>query len=166
MAQPDRDTTAALVRDGFAFTPAARMRAQLERAGPLSDWRPFTDSWNRLGLDQFMADQGRYRRRRHAVFSAVPGEGFVRAPHQPHYQSLDYNPLNGGIERWFEPIEGVVASGPSLRTVLTQARAQFEALAGAQRWRVEVHQFRIEARADAPGQPTPEGMHRDGVDYV
>jgi hypothetical protein len=142
------------------------MRAQLERAGPLSDWRPFTDSWNRLGLDEFMADQGRYRRRRHAVFSAVPGEGFVRAPHQPHYQSLDYNPLNGGIERWFEPIEGVVASGPSLRTVLAQARAQFEALAGAQRWRVEVHQFRIEARADAPGQPTPEGMHRDGVDYV
>jgi hypothetical protein len=31
---------------------------------------------------------------------------------------------------------------------------------------VEVHQFRIEARNDAIGQPTPEGMHRDGVDYV
>src|SRR5207244_3016881 len=25
---------------------------------------------------------------------------------------------------------------------------------------------RIEARAGAPGQPTPEGAHRDGVDYV
>jgi hypothetical protein len=34
------------------------------------------------------------------------------------------------------------------------------------RWAVEVHQFRIEARADAPGRPTPEGMHRDGVDHV
>ena len=33
-------------------------------------------------------------------------------------------------------------------------------------WRVEVHQFRIEARAGAPGEPTPEGIHRDGVDYV
>ncbi|MGH8106424.1 MAG: 2OG-Fe dioxygenase family protein, partial [Arenimonas sp.] len=35
-----------------------------------------------------------------------------------------------------------------------------------QRWKVEVHQFRIEASVDAPGLPTPEGMHRDGVDYV
>jgi len=31
---------------------------------------------------------------------------------------------------------------------------------------VEVHQFRIEARRDERGQPTPEGIHRDGVDYV
>jgi hypothetical protein len=31
---------------------------------------------------------------------------------------------------------------------------------------VEVHQFRIEARRGAEGRPTPEGMHRDGVDYV
>ena len=34
------------------------------------------------------------------------------------------------------------------------------------RWHVEVHQFRIEARSGETGQPTPEGMHRDGVDYV
>ena len=30
----------------------------------------------------------------------------------------------------------------------------------------EAHQFRIEARPDAAGQPTPEGVHRDGVDFV
>jgi hypothetical protein len=33
-------------------------------------------------------------------------------------------------------------------------------------WHVEVHQFRIEARQGEAGRPTPEGMHRDGVDYV
>jgi hypothetical protein len=31
---------------------------------------------------------------------------------------------------------------------------------------VEVHQFRIEASPDVAGQPTPEGLHRDGVDWV
>jgi hypothetical protein len=36
----------------------------------------------------------------------------------------------------------------------------------ADAWHVEVHQFRIDARAGAPGQPTPEGVHRDGVDFV
>src|SRR4030095_1416658 len=30
----------------------------------------------------------------------------------------------------------------------------------------EAHQVRIEARPDAAGLPTPEGVHRDGVDYV
>ena len=29
-----------------------------------------------------------------------------------------------------------------------------------------MHQFRILARPDAPGMPTPEGQHRDGVDWV
>jgi hypothetical protein len=29
-----------------------------------------------------------------------------------------------------------------------------------------VHQFRIEARPHEAGKPTPEGLHRDGVDYV
>ena len=33
-------------------------------------------------------------------------------------------------------------------------------------WFVEVHQFRIEARATEAGRPTPEGTHRDGVDFV
>ena len=33
-------------------------------------------------------------------------------------------------------------------------------------WRLEMHQFRIEARPGEAGQPTPEGAHRDGVDWV
>lgn len=33
-------------------------------------------------------------------------------------------------------------------------------------WHTEIHQFRIEAQGDSPGQPTPEGLHRDGVDWV
>ena len=33
-------------------------------------------------------------------------------------------------------------------------------------WKIELHQFRIEAKTGAPGRPTPEGVHRDGVDCV
>jgi hypothetical protein len=114
-----------------------------------------------------MADGGRYRRRRHAVFAAQPGSGIERQPHQPHYQALDYNPVHGGIARWFEPILPQVAGGPTIHTVLTFCRQLFETLAGGARsWRIEVHQFRIEARGHEAGRPTPEGLHRDGVDYV
>jgi hypothetical protein len=93
------------------------------------------------------------------------GRRIERAAHQPHYQSLDYNPLQGGIERWFEPI--TAGDGSSLRTILAFAHALFGSLhPDVRRWHVETHQFRIEARSDEPGQPTPEGVHRDGVDYV
>ena len=46
------------------------------------------------------------------------------------------------------------------RTVASPA-----ALAGACRWFIEAHQFRIDT-ADGIGRPTPEGAHRDGVDLV
>jgi hypothetical protein len=160
-----------LKRDGYAFLHAAEMRAMLEQAGPLADWDDFAASWDGMPLDGYMADRGRYRRRRHAVYAvdaaAAAGGKILRAPHQPHYQSLDYNPLNGGIARWFEPVASSVGEGASMLTVLGFCRDLFGGMApGVRSWHVETHQFRIEARQGEEGRPTPEGMHRDGVDYV
>src|SRR5581483_2491889 len=158
---------AATIRSsGFAFVRAPAMRRLLEAAG-LADWERFAASWDDLGMDTYMADGGRYRRRRFAAFRAT-AEGIVRKPHQPHYQSRDYNPLNGGIERWFEPVTEAVGAHPALIAVLATCRGLFDRLEAAPppAWHVEIHQFRIEARAGAAGQPTPEGMHRAGVDWV
>jgi hypothetical protein len=158
---------AAIERDGFAFVQGAAMRELLLAHGALDDWDTFAESWNHLELDTYMADGGRYRRRRHAVFAVEAAGAIVRKPHQPHYQTLDYNPLHGGIERWFEPVDAAIASGHSLRSVLGLCRTIFGTLAPVTRaWHVEVHQFRIEARSGEQGRPTPEGLHRDGVDYV
>jgi hypothetical protein len=152
---------------GYAFVHAPTMHALLTHTGDLTDWETFADSWNRLCLDTYMADHGRYRRRRHAVFTADREHGLQLQPRQPHFQSLDYNPLNGGIERWYEPIEAAIVNGPTLNTVLNYAWALFGTLApDVPAWDVEVHQFRIEAGAGQHGLPTPEGMHRDGVNYV
>src|SRR5439155_5043807 len=77
------------------------------------------------------------------------------------------NPLFGGIERWFEPVLPEIAAGPTLTTILGFCRTLFDGLAASSAgWRIETHQFRIEARAEQRGQPTPEGVHRDGVDFV
>lgn len=153
---------------GFAFVQAPAMRGVLEGGG-LSDWHGFAKSWGDLGVDAFMADGGRYRRRRFAAFRASPG-GIARKPHQPHYQSRDYNPLNGGIERWFLPVTDEIGVHPALRAILAVCHQLFERLTPAElrppSWHVETHQFRIEARTGIEGRPTPEGMHRDGVDWV
>src|SRR5580765_4431876 len=156
----------AIALDGFAFVQGAAMRAMFEQGGSLADWPTFAASWDDLGLDTYMADGGRYRKRRHGTFGARPGEPIIRMPHQPHYQSRDYNPLNGGIARWFDPVREPIAAGASMTTILGTCRTLFERLAPVRGWHVEVHQFRIEARHGVEGRPTPEGMHRDGVDYV
>ena len=153
----------ALKDKGFVLRSGADMRAWLGVAW--SDWAGFAASWNDLGLDQHMADGGRYRRRRYAVFD-VTGEAIVRAPHQPHYQAKTYNRLNGGLDRWFDPVTPEIGNHPIIQALIRElARIFADALSGQRAgWHVEMHQFRIEANADAVGRPTPEGVHRDGVD--
>jgi hypothetical protein len=161
------DIFARIDQAGFAFLHGEEMRAALLRHGTLDDWAAFAGSWNALELDTYMADGGRYRRRRHAVFAAKAGDpAILRQADQPHYQGLDYNALNGGIARWFAPITTPIAQTATLATVLHFCRALFDSLLADQTWHIELHQFRIEAHPQAEGRPTPEGMHRDGVDYV
>jgi hypothetical protein len=161
-----------LQRDGFALVRAPSMRALLQQHGfpdAPEAWESFAASWNDLGLDRFMADGGRYRKRRHATFSIQAGR-IERKPHQPHYQSRDYNPLNGGIERWFAPVAEEIGAHPALHAILAACNDLFTPLTPQDvlpsAWHVELHQFRIEARSGEAGEPTPEGLHRDGVDWV
>lgn len=161
------DLQQALQVDGFGFVDGAAMRTLLEQHHSLDDWSAFAASWHALGPDTYLASRGHHRRRRHAVFAATRDGPIQRAPHQPHYQTLQYNPLQGDIERWFEPVLPSVCESSSLRAILEFSRDFFSQLAPAvAAWHIELHQFRIEARAGEPGEPTPEGVHRDGVDYV
>jgi len=159
-------TLLALGSQGFCFLPRAQALSLLP-AQAHADWEVFARSWSGLGLDEHMADGGRYRRRRHAVFAASHARGIERLPDAPHYQALHYNRLNGGIERWFQPILPEIADSAAFGALSEFAHALFSKLAPeVDRWQVETHQFRIEGLPGQPGQPTPEGVHRDGVDYV
>jgi hypothetical protein len=153
---------------GFVAISAREFRAIVGEES-LADWATFAESWNHLETDRHMADGGRFRRRRFASFKALPGS-LTREPHGPHFQSRDYNPLNGGVDRWFEPVTGAIAAHPVSRRLVTLCLDVFTRARGENRsaepWRVEMHQFRIEPSNGAPGKPTPEGMHRDGVEWV
>ncbi|HQT72460.1 MAG: hypothetical protein B7Z59_04190 [Acidiphilium sp. 37-67-22] len=156
-----------LAAEGFAFLPGIALDRMLpaEAISPAA-WEAFASSWDAMPIDQYMADGGRYRRRRFGVFNAVPDQPIRRAVHQPHFQTREYNALNGGVERWFEPIPDTIANGDTFQALLGFTRSLFEERTGSIAWHIEAHQFRIEANPDGAGLPTPEGMHRDGVDFV
>lgn len=127
----------------------------------LDAWLP---AWDRLPPDAYLKDGGRYRRRRHGSFVASGGE-LVQVPHRAHWQPVSYNALHGGLERWFEPLEAALVADPAWSRLLLSLAAACSRRKGEQPWYIEAHQFRIDT-TDGIGRPTPEGAHRDGVDFV
>ncbi len=121
-------------------------------------------SWNDLPADEYLRDGGRYRQRRHACF-VVRADSCEQTPHRAHYQPLDYNALHGGLQRWFAPMAPATVAAPAWTTMLRALGACLREVRAGDPWYVEAHQFRIDTR-DGIGRPTPEGAHRDGVDFV
>jgi hypothetical protein len=73
--------------------------------------------------------------------------------------------LHGGIERWFEPMQAALLNDPAWQSLLLGLAQVLNGLKPVTTWFVEAHQFRIDT-TDGIGRPTPEGAHRDGVDFV
>jgi hypothetical protein len=121
-------------------------------------------SWNKLPPDRFLKDGGRYRRRRHSSF-VVDESTLTQVPHRAHYQPLAYNALHGGMHRLFEPINPEEVKQPVWSRLLLAIAQVCSQVKTPQPWYVEAHQFRIDT-IDGIGRPTPEGAHRDGVDFV
>ncbi len=121
-------------------------------------------SWHDLPPDDYLRDGGRYRQRRHACF-VVSADSCTQAPHRAHYQPLDYNALHGGLQRWFAPMAPATVDAPGWATMLRALGSCLRQVRAGAPWYVEAHQFRIDTR-DGIGRPTPEGAHRDGVDFV
>ncbi|MDB4976743.1 MAG: hypothetical protein JWN48_5084 [Myxococcaceae bacterium] len=172
MAQPSpASATESAVPDqlrehGFALlTPAEVSRDLALDLTQLDLWK---QTWAHLPRDPYLRDGGRYRARRHACFVQSIANGKVDltlVPPRAHWQPTAYNALHGGLERWFSPIEPVVSESPAWGQLLCGLGDRFAALTPTRQWFIEAHQFRIDT-AEGIGRPTPEGAHRDGVEYV
>jgi hypothetical protein len=130
----------------------------------LAELGSLASSWDDLALDNYLKDGGRYRKRRHSCF-IQDGTQLQAAPHRAHWQPLEYNALHGGMHRMFEPIAPSTSGNPAWQRLLVSIGQACSSASGQPHWYVEAHQFRIDT-AGGIGRPTPEGAHRDGVDYV
>jgi hypothetical protein len=153
----------ALADQGYARLSAAEAHLALQI--DLAALSALAGSWERLPRDAHLRDGGDYRARRHSCFIATPAQALEPVPHRPHWQPTDYNALHGGLTRWFEPIESALLASGAWRGLLASLGDFFAQLQPVPRWYVEAHQFRIDT-AKGLGRPTPEGAHRDGVDFV
>ncbi len=130
----------------------------------LADLEALGQGWNELPPDNFLKDGGHYRRRRHASF-VVKEAAIDQVPHRAHYQPVEYNALHGGMHRMFDPIKSEDVQRAVLTRLLLAIGKVCSQVMHPHPWFVEAHQFRIDT-TDGIGRPTPEGAHRDGVDFV
>ena len=158
------DAVAHLTDSGYVFLgPAATARLfDLD----LAQLNTLRDTWAHLPRDGYLRDGGKYRSRRHSCFiQSFSPPKLDLVPHRPHWQPTSYNALHGGLERWFEAIEPQTLGAPVWGKLVSGVGAVFARVRPIDRWYVEAHQFRIDTE-NGIGRPTPEGAHRDGVDFV
>jgi len=148
--------------DGFVVASAETV-AELAHV-LVDDLQTLSQYWEGLPRDPYLKDGGRYRFRRHASYE-IKKETLDLVPHRAHWQSVDYNALHGGIERWFQPIQNPLLNNPAWQSLLLGLGQILSGLKPVNTWFIEAHQFRIDT-TDGIGRPTPEGAHRDGVDFV
>ncbi|MBS0577633.1 MAG: 2OG-Fe dioxygenase family protein [Proteobacteria bacterium] len=163
MDQARRRMLASLELDGYAFAAPAEAAAALQLDLPGLD--ALTASWDALPRDAYLRDGGAYRSRRHSCFTQDAGGAPQPVAHRPHWQPTAYNALHGGLTRWFEAVDAAVRGAPAWGQLLGALGALFAQRRAVPRWYIEAHQFRIDTHSGI-GRPTPEGAHRDGVDFV
>lgn len=152
----------ALAGSGYALLRPADVATLA--ACTLDELCALAPSWERLKQDNYLKDGGNYRRRRHSCFIDDAGT-LAQVAHRAHWQPVQYNALHGGMHRLFEPIEPSTLATPAWTRLVTALGKACSAVRGNGRWFVEAHQFRIDT-LEGIGRPTPEGAHRDGVDFV
>ena len=123
----------------------------------LEGFKPF---FKNLPVDPYI--KGGYRLRRLSHFQ-ISGNELIQLPHGCLFQSRDYNPVVGDIKREFEEIENSLLVLDEFKKLILEfsnyCKLKPEVSIG-------VHQIRTICSPDSFGNPAPEGIHRDGCDFV
>jgi hypothetical protein len=130
-------------------------------------WAEFDSHWDDLAADPYAAELGTRRLRRYGHYLFTPADGTI-APraHDTFVQPEQSNPLYIGRDRHFEPLTPEFAGEPLLSDYLRLLSEMAMMLDDIEQWSVKVTPFRVLASAGGGGEPTPEGLHRDGVTLV
>ncbi len=120
----------------------------------------FKTFFNNLPVDPYI--KGNYRSRRLSRFT-VFGDNLIKLPHGYLFQSKDYNPLLGDIKREFAELDDALIELDIFKNLvlafIDSCKLHPEAEIG-------VHQIRTTCSPNNLGNPAPEGIHRDGTDFI
>ncbi|NDJ60837.1 MAG: 2OG-Fe dioxygenase family protein [Chloroflexi bacterium] len=151
----------------YSFVPRNALYISQDLAAA---WEQLQTDWEALPPDDYLPDGGSYRFRRYGRVYFLPATGeLLPLPHADYFQSRDINQVTGGIIRKFAPLLPESFDNSFLQTLIRFNFRHYpidDAAMQTQPWQVDIHQVRIVAEPGQAGEPTPEGIHRDGAEFV
>ncbi|MGQ4645975.1 2OG-Fe dioxygenase family protein [Lyngbya aestuarii] len=121
------------------------------------------------GIKQFFTNlptdpyiKGNYRSRRLSRFT-ISGDELIKLPHGYLYQSKNYNPLVGDVKREFAELEDALIEHETFQHLVL---AFSDSCKLHPETEIGVHQIRTTCSPQNYGNPAPEGIHRDGTDFI
>lgn len=156
------DLATDLSQHGFASVDAAALGIALSKDGVES----LQEVWTRLPHDPHLPEALSTRRRLHARFTYErQSSRLIRLPHGEYFQSRSANRLYGGRQRRFGPIDqSDLDSNPAIETAISACASALPVCYS--KLHIHCHLMRIVGLPELAGEPSPEGIHRDGFDYV
>lgn len=123
----------------------------------LEGFKPF---FSNMPIDPYI--KGNYRSRRLSRFT-VSGNELIKLPHGYLFQSKEYNPLAGDIKREFTELDDALIKLDIFRNLVLAFSDSCKLHPEAE---IGVHQIRTICSPDNLGNPAPEGIHKDGTDFI
>ena len=145
-------------RERWSFAPAMQ-----------EHWTRLREDWDFLEPDRHLRGGATFRRRRYGRYCWLPAKDELSPlPAEPYFQPESENSYAGGVARAFAPLRPDTVGNPLLGALarVTFAQLPLSAERAVQSWEVRVHQVRIIASPEQPGEPAPEGIHQDGTDFL
>jgi hypothetical protein len=155
-----------LLHRGYTFVGGDSLRASVGAHG--AAWTALLALWDDLGDDPYLQGDYMFRSRRYGTVGLVPRTGEIRM-HSPStfFQPSAINPYAGDIVRTFAPLPDGLATDDIFAGLLGSSFDRFgveEEYLDAE-WVLDVNLFRLRVEGARVTEPTPEGIHRDGVPF-
>ncbi len=155
------DVHAEIQRQAYCLALAGQFDLDSSGAHALAS---FQSLWGDLKEDPYIP-QPSFRLRRHGQFHySRSREELVKLPDRAYVQTQTSNALYGGQPRTFAPLTPEALDNEFFHA-LVKFNLQQLAEVGAS-VAIHAHMVRVVARAGEPGEPSPEGLHQDGFDFI
>jgi hypothetical protein len=137
----------------------------LAATGAAADFAALAAQWELLPADPYLSGAAPFRFRRHGqvIFDADADELTVLPP-ADYLQAAANNSLFGGMARRFAPVDWTPAVTRALTALVRHGVVRILGLPG--RTLINLHQVRVIGGPRHAGTPVPEGVHRDGFDFI
>jgi hypothetical protein len=147
------EATLDLLRSNYVISFGLEKISSIE----IEKFKPF---FGNLASDPYI--KGTYRLRRLSAFQ-ISGDSLIHLPHGYLFQSKDYNSLAGDIKREFAELEDEMIALEEFKKLIFEFGDRCKLQDGVT---IGVHQIRTTCSCQNFGNPAPEGIHRDGCNFV